>query len=267
MIYFEPAISDGGGYDVSTPEMGSTETSTIPTHIALPATTSTVVATPAPSPAPIAVPPIVPSFNIPVSQASSTGQAVHVDKSLPYSPSGFSASDWTDGWGSFSTASGTMEIGSSATTTSGAAFLDGSNLWTNYILTAYINWIKGDLFTLVARRADDSNFVECVFSYDTIAQVQMGINMVSNNQSTPIAQSQDFIDTAAHIPYVGPIVSMEVRGNHVQCNMDNAIVSGNVSNDVLTSGGVGFETWDPQAGNSEIVVKSISVAPVAPPAE
>ena len=267
MIYFEPAISDGGGYDVSTPEMGSTETSTIPTHIALPATTSTVVATPAPSPAPIAVPPIVPSFNIPVSQASSTGQAVHVDKPLPYSPSEFSASDWTGGWGSFSTASGTMDIGSSASSTSGAIFLSGSNLWTNYILTAYVGWIKGDLFTLVARRADGANFVECVFSYDTTAQVQMGINMVSDGQSTPIAESQDFIDTAAHVPHIGAIVSMEVRGDHVQCDMDNAIVSGKVSGNVLTNGGVGFETWDPQAGNSEIVVKNVSVAPVAPPLE
>jgi len=260
-LYFGPATSGGGGYDVSAPEMESTETSTIPTRIVSPTATSTVVAVATTTP--IAIPSIVPSFNPPV-LPSSTSQTINADKSLPYSTTVFNAKDWTDGWGSFSTASGTMDIGSSATTTSAAVFLNGSNLWTNYTLTAYISWIKGDLFTLVARRTDDSNFIECVFSYDTTAQVQMGVNMVSNNQSTPIAQSQDFIDSAAHAPYAGPIVSMEVRGSNVQCDMDNAIVSGNVNSNVLTHGGIGFETWDPQAGNSEIIVKNVSVTPVAP---
>ena len=258
-LYFGPATSGGGGYDVSAPEIELTETSTIPAQIV----SSTVVAVATTTP--IVIPSIVPSFITPVSQASSTSQTINVDKSLPYSPNVFNASDWTDGWGSFSNASGTMDIGSSASTTSGAIFLSGSNSWTNYILTAYISWIKGDLFTLIARRTDGSNFIECVFSYDTTAQVQMGINMVSNNQSTPITESQDFIDTAAHIPYLGPIVSMEVRGGNVQCNMDNAIVSGNVNGNVLTNGGIGFETWDPQPGNSEIIVKKVSVTPVAPP--
>lgn len=271
-IYFTPVNSGGGGYDVSTPEIEENTISTtslqIPPSVEVASATvnteSTII------PVGIPTPPAVSTTSIPaqgtgVSQTQPKTQTITVNKSLPYSAGPFSPADWIDGWGSSSVFDGVLSIGSNASNTSGALFLSGTNFWTNYKFTADVQWVKGDLFSMVVRRTDNSDMLNCVFSNINTSLLDLSINRVANNQNELMGDGQVYINTAAHIDENDIEVSMTVNGPVVSCSIDNATIDENVNNGVppnLMAGGVGFETWDSQPGNSEIVVKQISITPL-----
>jgi hypothetical protein len=179
--------------------------------------------------------------------------------SLPYSTSVFNAVDWGQGWGSFSPSPTIMSIGSNSSTPSGGIFLLGSNSWVDYKFTAYVEWVSGQVFELVARRTDGANLLECIFSSVNAANTNISINMVSGGQTTILNQGEELMTPAAHMFSVGFPVSMEAQGLNIRCDVDNQSVVATMNGNILPRGGIGFITWDPQQNNSEIRVTHISV--------
>jgi len=57
-------------------------------------------------------------------------------------------------------------------------------------------------------------------------------------------------------------VSMDVKGSNIQCEVDNQTVSATINGNAMPRGGIGFITWDPQQGNSQIQVIKVSVTPL-----
>ena len=183
-------------------------------------------------------------------------------KSLPYSTSVFNASDWTSGWGTESTADGALHLQSNGTITSAAAFLTGSGSWTDYKFTAYVKWVSGQQFELVARRTDGANLLECIFTEINSADTNVTIDMISGGQTTVLTDKVPLVTPAAHMYIVGFPVSMEVQGSNVRCDVDNQTVPAVMNGNLLPRGGIGFITWDSQPGNSEITVTKVSVTPL-----
>ncbi|HUC01821.1 MAG TPA: hypothetical protein VMA75_02870 [Candidatus Paceibacterota bacterium] len=177
---------------------------------------------------------------------------------LPYSTSTFSAADWGSGWGVFSTTGGALNLGTDITGTSAGIFLNGSGGWINYTYTAYVGWVSGQTFDLVARRMDGGNLLECIFSDVDAADTNVSINMIQNGQTIQLSPGETLTTSAAHMFGIGFPVSMTVNGANVQCGVDNQTISAVMNGDVLPRGGIGFITWDPQAGNSQIRVTKIT---------
>jgi len=182
--------------------------------------------------------------------------------SLPYSVSTFNAADWTNGWGTFSTTGGVLNLGSDDTDTSAGIFLNGSASWTDYRFTAYVKWISGQIFELATRRTDGANLLECIFSEIDSSDTKVSIDMVYDGQTTVINSGQTFNTNAAHMLAIDFPVSMDVKGSNIQCEVDNQTVSATINGNAMPRGGIGFITWDPQQGNSQIQVIKVSVTPL-----
>lgn len=263
-VYLVPENSNEGGYDVSVPGMGPTTTSTIATSSDETAPLSVATATT------IAITPTITATTTIVlptvtSEATKTATVAPVptELSLPYSTSDFNAADWGDGWGASGVTNGVLTVGSNAQNTSGGIFLNDSNSWQDYLITANIDWVKGELFTLIARRSDSNNYLECVFSYNDNVSEHVDINRVWNNQSESMAEEGTMSNNESNPISTNDMeVSMQVHGNVVECGINNAMITNNISigmPPILLSGGIGFSTWDPQENNSEIIVKNLSV--------
>jgi hypothetical protein len=181
---------------------------------------------------------------------------------LPYSATTFNAADWGNGWGTFSTASGTFDLETDISDTSAGIFLNNSASWTDYKFTAYVQWLSGQVFDLVARRADGGDLLECVFSEIDSSDTNVSINMISNGQTVTLSQGDSLVTPSSHLFSIGFPVSMEVQGQNVRCDVDNQTISADIPSGLLTQGGIGFIIWDPQQGNSQILVNEISVVPL-----
>jgi hypothetical protein len=272
--YVAGADNNEGGYDISIPQPFTPEATTT-TSIApvLESASSSVTIILATTTVPVLTPPAAPislstsgsNQGTTISEAPLPTQTFVVAKALPYNTNVFVSNDWIDGWGSISTANGVLSVGSNASGTSAATFLSGSNAWTNYTVTAHLAWLKGSLFTLVARRTDDSNLINCVFSGIDSNQEYISINRVFNNQSQLMGSGEVILNTQPHIAEDDITVSMKVQGSSVECSIDGATVPSNLNIGlfpILLHGGIGFTTWDPNENNSEIIVKSLSVVPL-----
>jgi len=224
------------------------DTITQPFPVAAPVVATSTQTTPPPPQSPPPPPPASPT----------TTPAL----SLPYSTTTFNANDWYDGWGSFSTASGTFDLRTNNSETSAGIFLNNSGSWTDYKFTAYVEWLSGQIFELVARRTDGTNLLECVFSNVDSESTNVSINMVSNGQTITLNQGNALATPSSHLFSIGFPVSIEVQGQNVRCDVDNQTVYAEIPSGLLTKGGIGFITWDPQQGNSEIMVSKISVVPL-----
>ena len=52
---------------------------------------------------------------------------------------------------------------------------------------------------------------------------------------------------------------MRVRGDSVECLLDDRVVTSAYTDNALKSGGIGFTTWDPNPLNSELAVNRVYV--------
>jgi peptidoglycan/xylan/chitin deacetylase (PgdA/CDA1 family) len=190
-------------------------------------------------------------------QSSLAASSVHL--SLPYQETNFSNDpNWEKSWGVLAVdQSNFLDIGANASTTGGGALLAGSSAWTNYIFTATLDWVKGQTLSLLARYNDNNDDVSCEF--DNTGSIR--IYRLSGGQQVVLGQG-----TAPSFSTLNDVtVSIQVNDGHVQCGLDSSIVPDYINWGMppqLLQGGIGFDTWDPQANNSQIIVKQVSVTPL-----
>jgi peptidoglycan/xylan/chitin deacetylase (PgdA/CDA1 family) len=165
-------------------------------------------------------------------------------KPLPYTATAFGP-DWQTNWGDVTTRTA-LQLHASADTDGAAAFLNGTEWWTDYRLSADVKELTGT-FSLVARHTENEKpYLVCAFAEDRIyLERHTGENQVTL-KSTPFAR-----------PAIAFSPSMTVKGGTAACSANGTSVSAPVS--VTTAGGAGVIVWTPEANQAAASITRVSV--------
>ncbi len=182
-------------------------------------------------------------------------------KTLPYNATLFGNGDgWESWWGNFSEASGTLSIGANSSTNGGGALLSGSGGWNSYAFQADVDWAQGESFGILSHFTSTADYIACEFNLLPSNDVHMYLDEYSGGVGTTLA--------SADMPNFDPAVrsnisaSIAIQGSQGTCTFNGHSLSNGPQGKPITvsgSGGVGFTTWDPNANNSQIIVKDVSV--------
>ncbi|MHB8660414.1 MAG: polysaccharide deacetylase family protein [Minisyncoccota bacterium] len=171
-------------------------------------------------------------------------------KPLPYQATSFGI-DWSTDWGIL-TPGTTLSLASASSTTGAAAFLDGTDLWKNYVMSANAHIDVGTLSLIALHTKNSTPYPVCAFSGNRIY-----LELHSGQTQT----------TFTGVPYTPPAppatvqVAMTVNGNTVSCGAYGKSVQMNLPEIQLT-GGVGASVWDPTAGAARVTLTQFSVQPL-----
>lgn len=178
-------------------------------------------------------------------------------KTLPY----LALHTWSDSWvktrGNFYSNFDNLVLESVQNSTGSSVYLDGTNSWTDYIFTSVLSVKKGAVISLIARYKNDRNYASCNFSktYTSLTQHLEGKNI-------KIIESKNILKNGKQIPINmnNLKVGILVNGNKVTCFMNDIVtVRPNRISNSLMNGGIGFQTWDEDFNNSEVVVENMYV--------
>lgn len=177
------------------------------------------------------------------------------DKDLPYQDKFDGDNGWKKGWGIFGIENNHFILGKNTSTTGSMAVLDGAYLWKNYFFNAKADWIKGDNVSVLARYINDKNYVSCSFSDD-----KLRIEQYLNGNKRVMVEKKNFFE----MPKKDVRLGIMVNGDKTECLVNgNSVIYAYYLSPVLSHGGVGIKTWDPEVNNSEIIVKNVEVTEIA----
>lgn len=173
------------------------------------------------------------------------------EKDIPYFDNFSYYNGWIQTWGKMSLGDNTMTLNSSSSSEGSTVFLGGSQLWKNYVVKSDIDFLKGRTFSLLARYKDNKNYVACVF-----ASTSLRVEQMIDGERKLIVEKKNNLGSIGKDKKVG----IGVYGNSVICYANTKLVleSSNLES-VPDHGGIGFEIWDPEVGNSEMVIKEVLV--------
>ena len=168
-------------------------------------------------------------------------------KPLPYAATSFGA-DWLANWGTL-THGTSLTLTATASTTGAAAFLDGTEAWTNYRIQAVADAGTGT-FSLIARHTETAApYLVCAFSNDRIY-----LERHEGSSQTTLASR----------PYVPSLrartFAMTVTGPYASCSSGGVVVAATDAS-ISTEGGVGASVWDPEAGTAQATLSAFTVSP------
>lgn len=175
------------------------------------------------------------------------------EKGLPFQDTFSYYNGWIKMWGfgSISPKEKIMSLGSGASSTGSLVLLDGSYLWKNYKFKSNISLVKGQTFSLFARYMSENDYVSCVFTPEYVRIVHM-----VNGQKELVIDNRHELGAYSE----NNEVSITVNGKDVICSVgEQMLVRQDRIENLPEHGGIGFETWDPEKNNSEIIVKAVQV--------
>lgn len=176
-------------------------------------------------------------------------------KSLPYTEDFSNPKDWHNSWGLMSIDQNELMIGSTPDTTGGSAFLKAAEDWTNYKVDASVTFLMGNTFSLHARVLNEQNYLTCDFS-DSQVQIEQKIN----GESTVIIKKK----LIKPFDPANTKFSLSVKSQDISCKINDEEVLKTTKtkklNPSIVKGTIGFSTWDPQKGNSAILVNNLTVS-------
>lgn len=173
------------------------------------------------------------------------------EKNIPYIADFSKSNGWQKGWGRIDFKDNYMSLGYNNVTTGSSVFLDGSYSWKNYAFSSKINWTKGSNVFLLARYQDDSNYVACDFSNNSI-KVEQFLK----------GEKKILSEVLGDFKFVGENneLGISVKNNTLSCYIDGKNkIDGYITENALSNGGIGFKTWDSEINNSEIIVERVNV--------
>lgn len=180
-----------------------------------------------------------------------------IKKTLPFYTNRFNETDWKDNWGVHTVIDGALRIGSLASSTGSNISLSGSTSWTNYVVKTKVDWLKNDTFSLLVRMQDPNNYIAC--SYTNYGASASLVEVVNGRSSTIIETYS--LSTPFYTPWLDVNLGASVRGNHVECLINDQWVLKYDFDNLSSVGGIGFETWDPMdAREDQMLIKEISVS-------
>lgn len=211
------------------------------------------------TPKPLAQSPAVKPITAVAPQVQASTTVVAKPITLPFSVTNFSnVAVWQPLLGDLSSKfsdyynTNLLSLTSAANSTDGFAELSGSEDWKDYLYTAHLNFVSGTTFSLVARYKDSSNYAYCTFAQHGTTR----INVVSGGKNSTVLQLTKHINS---IPYVtGITYAVRVKGNEIECLVDNVPISANVTA-MPTSGGIGVKSYNQVQGTGKILVQDIEV--------
>lgn len=197
-----------------------------------------------------------------ISTTTSTTPVVKL--AIPYSENNFANDiNWQKTWGLMTVdSSGAMHVGNTNETSGGSAVLANTDNWINYHFSATVDWLSGQTFMAIARYVGPGDYVACNFVQDPNVPGSVTIELekfVNGNEAT--------LQTGVDANYskegnLNVAVSLSVQDAQAICSFNGHSISntGSASYGVSpVAGGVGFSTWTPMPGASEIAVKKVSV--------
>jgi hypothetical protein len=211
----------------------------------------------------ITVTPVAPLY-LPSPQQKNPREPVSGGLALPYDESVFRGDhEWQITWGTMNTTwSDFMDLSAGAESTGGAVYLKNSANWTNYTMSAALDWVGGRTVGLMADYDDASNYVLCEYAKTDPGTITMRLLQYVNGNEV-------FLSPGAPISWDGGgsdlSLSIEVDGIYGTCSFNGQTISNNMigpGTSVMNFqgiGGIGFTVSDPFPNASEIVVKHVSV--------
>ncbi len=173
------------------------------------------------------------------------------EKKLPFSENMQIAPGWKEVWGILSIKDDRLILQADTLTNGASMFLLGTFLWKDYSFETYLDWKKGQTVSLLARYADDYNYVACNFSEASVI-----ISEHLKNTAINLAEKENTLKLANK----DIKLSIDVDGNSVRCYVnDKLIASATGLTKELKNGGVGFNIWDPALNTSQIVIKKVKI--------
>ena len=169
-------------------------------------------------------------------------------KPLPYYSASPFGADWQTNWGSV--AAGTsLRLAAASSTSGAAAFLDGTEGWGDYTVSASVDIARGTVSLIGRHTVRDAPYPVCAFSGDTIYLEEH------------VGRAQTTLVKSHYAPPPLPAryqVTMSVKGREVSCSAYGVTVRATVSSMPLR-GGVGVSIWHPQTGQAGASLTSLSV--------
>lgn len=175
-------------------------------------------------------------------------------KVLPYSDDFKTDRGWLTSWGkvTIDPKLRQMTIQPGSAQTGGSAVLDGTRLWQNYELSTWVNVPNQNSVYIWARFKDDQNNVACNFGqgFAHVEQTLNGVQSVIKGE-----RNNNFI-----LPTGDFQVGVRVNDRSIDCIINGRVVVNSTFLDPsLTTGGIGFKTWDTVSNRSLLLVKSLQV--------
>lgn len=198
-----------------------------------------------------------PSANIPPAAIAPPAPPEPAMQSLPYASSNFS--NWLGTWSDVSTTSdGALHLRGTLSANGAEAIFPGSLNWVNYEYTANVNVANGSV-TLLARYADDNNYLVCTFSNNWVEIDQHVDGVVTMLDSAAILNMMP--DNAG---LINTTVAMRVQGNTVGCSGygPSENVTYTIPGTPLQKGGIGIETWYNTPLAAQLDLLNVSVQPL-----
>ncbi|MDP3963893.1 MAG: polysaccharide deacetylase family protein [bacterium] len=177
-------------------------------------------------------------------------------KSLPYDDDFQRDNGWIVAWGMTTIAPGQMTINPNPTQGGGSVILDGSRHWKDYAVKARIVSLSRSGTFLWVRMQNNGFNAGCNYGngFVHVEQVVNGEKNVLRGIRSPdiVIPSDEFT------------VEARVHGRTLSCYLDGVLmVETPFLDPLLDSGGIGFKTWEPFVGISEIIVKEVHVEAIS----
>ncbi len=134
----------------------------------------------------------------------------------------------------------------------------GGKSWSDYAVSATVDWGITSTFSLLTRLTDSQNFASCAYSYygQTVQ-----IYIVKNGVSTQMGQTPT-LPTKHDGAWEGMQAKAVVKGDTVSCYAAGEKVLSAQLPDMAKSGTVGIEAWDKNQYASAHAIRSFEVRPL-----
>lgn len=176
-------------------------------------------------------------------------------KPLPYDDNFSKDNGWVRIWGELTHSSSTMSLQAGKYETGASVILDGSRLWSNYTLTATVNSPRQQGIYVWARLQDERDSASCNFG-NSFINIEQTVNGVQR-----IIKGNDFKQTI--IPTKDFSIKVEVKDRNITCTLNNTYsVTSAFLDEKLSTGGIGFKTWEKNPGESSLVIKNLHVTEI-----
>lgn len=173
------------------------------------------------------------------------------EKPLPYFDNFEKYDGWIKTWGDLTWGDNSLILSATDSNNGGAVFLDGTRLWEDYVFMADVHFKKGQTYSVIAGYRDNSNYIFCSFTPSGIRleQISGGERKILNEFKGKF----NLLDKEKNvgIGFASKTASCYLNGKRV---IDTSGVD-----EGLDNGSIGFKTWNPQANNSELIVKEVFV--------
>ncbi|KKS85542.1 MAG: hypothetical protein UV60_C0007G0029 [Parcubacteria group bacterium GW2011_GWA2_43_11] len=173
-------------------------------------------------------------------------------KTLPYESPRRDDEGWLRNWGKVSFTDTAITLKAEDFGTGATIFLDGSGHWENYTVTARIHSPTKTGFSLLARFKDDNNLAMCNFNREFVHIEQT----ISGKQRV----IEGVRGAGPYVPQGTFEAQVVTNGRTISCVINGKVlVTSRFLDPLLSVGGVGIKTWNPEAGLASVVVEKFTV--------